>query len=382
MLQELKGLHDKFVGYYNQIKTAIPQLRDKTSPFIGPNADLENDLGFKFKESVAKEVSTITDLRKVYEGGIAAIDALQKNKNLSDDDRKALEFYEQRFRINNAEIFSKLPEIPTVTGTGGGGYAIERNPWRSKQTFEKSLKENYADVGSWTPNAQLRDPDNVALMDEKGTVGKPVESADFMAEKFVSLYPQQNIIMLGNEVLDPKDPRYPKANGKAKVVSSTVDKIGNDATPVLQVNYEYEDKGINPFGKGETKSQTYTVIMKGANALQYNQMKANQLQSDMWKNPNDIQNSIRYINMKKFQDPKLSTDLTELSRLKAGETYTTEIGSQENFTNHTIDIQRSSIDDSWNVTVIDPETGKKDVTNLPHAMDATNYFLFLHENNK
>ncbi len=86
--------------------------------------------------------------------------------------------------------------------------------------------------------------------------------------------------------------------------------------------------------------------------------------------------------MKKFQDPKLSTDLTELSRLKAGETYTTEIGSQENYTNHSVDIQRSSIDDSWNITVIDPETGKKDVTNLPHAMDATNYFLFLHENNK
>ena len=107
-------------------------------------------------------------------------------------------------------------------------------------------------------------------------------------------------------------------------------------------------------------------------------MKANQLKSDIIKNPNDMQNAIRLINMSKFQDPKLSTDLTELSRLKAGETYTTEVGDYNDNSHLSVDIKRSSIDDSWDVIVKDPDTGETTKSNLPNAMDAANYYLTIY----
>jgi len=383
-MQEITALNDKFSRDFDNLKTLFKaEGLSGAAPIAG---------------NIAQFYKTSYSLNQTFAAGLEKINTVRKalGNTMSDDDRQALDFFEQKYRIQHANIMSNIPEQYLDVSENNLG-AIPYNQQievektlAGRESFIAAKKANYSDVGSWTPNAQLRDPDVVTLVDQAGQAGKPVESADAMAERFVGLYPQQNIVMLGNEVIEPGDPRYPLANGKAKVVSSTVDKINNDDTPVLQVNYQYNTKVQKPVYDDEGKvkyskeedapaNQTYTVIMKGANALQYNQMKANQLKSDIIKNPNDMQNAVRLINMNKFNDPKLSSDLTELSKLKAGDTYTTEIGSSRDNTNLSVDIKRSSIDDSWDVIVKDPDTGESKKTNLPTAKDAANYYMNIYK---
>lgn len=380
---ELKAIDDSFIRQYEDIKNIFKQQGFDPTKSLGElqNTAFPSGSGNQAeRERLAKQYHEVsyrfTDL---YNKGLSTINSIRKNygSQMTDNDKKALDFYEQKFRINNANIFSNIPEKYLMTQNDDGSW---RRAYFGAETAYNSKKTHYSDVGSWTPNAQLRDPDTVVLVDNAGQAGKPVQSADAMAEQFVGLYPQQNIIMLGDEVILPGDSRYPLANGKAKVVSSTVDKVDNDPTPFLQVNYEYmQNNPINPLAKPEKSTQTYTVKLTGMQAQQYNQMKANQLKSDIIKSPNDMQNAVRLINMSKFSDEKLSTDLTELARLQAGDTYTTDIGSPTNNTHLSVNVRRNSIDDTWDVIVVDPETGEQDVTNLPNARDAANYYMQIYK---
>jgi len=383
----LKAIDDKFNKTYQTILSSQPEYVWKATGtnIIGENIDWD------------RSISTINDLNKAYTDGINTIAAIRKQygSKMTDEEKQSLDFYEQKYRINSSRIFSKIPEqvykkeSATRGITGGGSTTYNSTPFNGKETFDKAVRDNYSDNGSWAPMAVARgDADYTVLMNPDGSIQPKSLRAVKQLEDVISGNPTNHTVMIGDKHIEPGDEGYP-IPGTIKIISTNVDKVGGSATPIVSAQYEYwgtkkvpvyDTDKITITGYQDERTKLVgncTIIADGASSQEFNQRYAREMQSDMNKNPSDPQNIYRYADMIRLDDPKLASDLTEIARLKKGEQANLEIGNNpDDLNSASIQVWQNSNNDSWTVKYIDPATGvSKSKTNLPNIAAVQQFYV-------
>lgn len=402
----------EFVNELNEFKLKFAPYGSKNSYVSQELSAIDAD--FTEKYELAKQVfikngfqninemGAVQDLANLYEQGNAEIAKIRNalGDKMTPEDKAQLDFYEQKFNINITNIFSKIPEkyLTTVKTSGRPtDHRFAHLPWQGqtitttfrfgKETFENAVKQKYNEESSWSPMAVARGTtDYTTLVNPDGSLQPKSVRAVKQLEDIVSGNPTNHIVMIGNKVIEPGEQGYP-IPGTVKIVSTNISKFGNDPTPILSVQYDtWGTKKVPVYGTDKVSIIGYkdemvkipangTIIAKGVAATQFNNRYAQEMQSDIIKNPTDPQNVFRYADIVQLNDPKLASDLTEIAKLNKGEAANLELGTRKE-TGLSLQVRRNSVNDSWTIKVTDPNelTSKPVEITLPDIAAVQAYY--------